>query len=203
LSFATTCPILHATLESHRSGRSTADSRTAQKSNRQAKMPVTTRRRAAAIAANLNRRVLKPQTPSKSQSQTSIVLRNSQTPPAPINTKSRHKPTTQSPTRSKHGVLHRHARRKRSLPTTNDSPTQACRFGHRLYDGEAFLSGAATVSPKLRDLLDEGVEHQARFWERKLAQISADLAATGERELWEVHHVVDVALGILRGIGRG
>jgi hypothetical protein len=72
-----------------------------------------------------------------------------------------------------------------------------------LYDGEAFLSGAATVSPKLRDLLDEGVEHQARFWERKLAQISADLAATGERELWAVHHVVDVALGMLRGIGRG
>jgi hypothetical protein len=36
-----------------------------------------------------------------------------------------------------------------------------------------------------------------------LAQVSADLAASGERELWEVHHVVDVALGMLRGIGRG
>jgi hypothetical protein len=166
-------------------------------------MPVTTRRRAAAIAANLNRRVLKPQTPSKPPSQTRTARRNSQTPPPPINTKSLNKPTTQSPTRGKHGALLGHARRKRSLPTTNDSPTQACRFGHRLYDGEAFLSGHATVSPKLRSLLDAGVEHQARFWERKLAQVSADLAASGERELWEVHHVVDVALGMLRGIRRG
>jgi hypothetical protein len=44
------------------------------------------------------------------------------------------------------------------------------------------------------------VENQARFYERKLSQVSADLAATGEKDLWKVHHVVDVALVILRNI---
>jgi hypothetical protein len=70
-----------------------------------------------------------------------------------------------------------------------------------LYEGEALLSGKATISPILKNLMDAGVEHQARFYERKLAQVSADLAATGEKELWKVHHVVDVALVMLRSIG--
>lgn len=36
----------------------------------------------------------------------------------------------------------------------------------------------------------------------KLAQVSADLAASGQRELWRVHEVVDVALAMLRGFAR-
>lgn len=64
------------------------------------------------------------------------------------------------------------------------------------------MSGKATVSPRLKDLMDAGVEHQARFYERKLAQVSADLAATGDKDLWKVHHVVDVALVMLRNINR-
>ena len=150
-------------------------------------MPVTTRRRSAAIAANANRSALK-------SSSNSTRRRDSQTPPPPIITK--------EPLRSKKtGKLIGQPRRKKSLPS-EETHEIACRFGHRLYDGEAILSGKATISPRLKNLMDAGVEHQARFYERKLAQVSADLAATGEKELWKVHHVVDVALVMLRSINR-
>lgn len=65
------------------------------------------------------------------------------------------------------------------------------------------IESAATISPRLKGMLDAKVEHQAAFYERKLAQVSADLAATGEAGLWNVHLVVDVAVGMLRGIGKG
>jgi len=150
-------------------------------------MPVTTRRRSAAIAANANRSALK-------SSPSSTRRRNSQTPPPPI--------ITNDPIRSKRtGKLIGEPRRKRSLPA-EESHEIVCRFGHRLYDGEAILAGKATISPRLKSLMDAGVEHQARFYERKLAQVSADLAATGEKDLWKVHHVVDVALVMLRNITR-
>ena len=150
-------------------------------------MPVTTRRRSAAIAANANRSALK-------SSPSSTRRRNSQTPPPPIITK--------DPIRSKRtGKLIGEPRRKKSLPA-EESHEIACRFGHRLYGGEAILAGKATISPRLKSLMDAGVEHQARFYERKLAQVSADLAATGEKDLWKVHHVVDVALVMLRNITR-
>jgi hypothetical protein len=149
-------------------------------------MPVTTRRRSAAIAAN--RSALK-----SSLSKTSPRRRDSQNPPPPIITK--------EPLRSKKtGKIIGKPRRKKSLPA-EETHEIACRFGHRLYEGEALLSGKATISPILKNLMDAGVEHQARFYERKLAQVSADLAATGEKELWKVHHVVDVALVMLRSIG--
>jgi hypothetical protein len=152
-------------------------------------MPVTTRRRSAAIAANANRSALK-----SSPTSTSTRRRDSQTPPPSIITK--------EPLRSKKtGKLIGQPRRKKSLPT-EETHEIACRFGHRLYEGEAILSGKATISPRLKNLMDAGVEHQARFYERKLAQVSADLAATGEKELWKVHHVVDVALVMLRNINR-
>ena len=150
-------------------------------------MPVTTRRRSASIAANANRSALK-------SSPSSTRRRDSQTPPPPIITK--------DPIRSKRtGKLIGEPRRKRSLPA-EESHEIACRFGHRLYDGEAILAGKATISPRLKSLMDAGVEHQARFYERKLAQVSADLAATGKKDLWKVHHVVDVALVMLRNITR-
>ena len=41
---------------------------------------------------------------------------------------------------------------------------------------------------------------QARFYERLLAGIGDELAASGERELWRVHEVLDVAVGVLRGV---
>ena len=150
-------------------------------------MPVTTRRRSAAIAANANRSALK-------SSSNSTLRRDSQTPPPPIITK--------EPLRSKKtGKVVGQPRRKKSLPA-DESHEIACRFGHRLYDGEAILATRATISPRLKNLMDAGVEHQARFYERKLAQVSADLAATGEKELWKVHHVVDVALVMLRNLTR-
>jgi hypothetical protein len=150
-------------------------------------MPVSTRRRSAAIAANANRSALK-------SSSSNTRRRDSQTPPPPIITK--------EPLRSKKtGKVVGQPRRKRSLPA-DESHEIACRFGHRLYAGEAVLAGRATISPRLKNLMDAGVEHQARFYERKLAQVSADLAATGEKELWKVHHVVDVALVMLRNINR-
>lgn len=150
-------------------------------------MPVTTRRRSAAIAANANRSALK-------SSSSSTRRRDSQTPPPPIITK--------EPLRSKKtGRVIGRPRRKKSLPA-EETHEIACRFGHRLYEGEAILSSKATISPVLKNLVDAGVEHQARYYERKLAQVSADLAATGEKELWKVHHVVDVALVMLRNINR-
>jgi hypothetical protein len=150
-------------------------------------MPVNTRRRSAAIAANANRSALK-------SSPNSTRRRDSQTPPPPIITK--------EPLRSKKtGKMVGQPRRKKSLPA-DESHEIACRFGHRLYDGEAILATRATISPRLKNLMDAGVEHQARFYERKLAQVSADLAATGEKELWKVHHVVDVALVMLRNLTR-
>ena len=148
-------------------------------------MPVTTRRRSAAIAANANRSALK-------SSSSSTRRRDSQTPPPPIITK--------EPLRSKKtGKVIGQPRRKKSLPA-EETHEIACRFGHRLYEGEAILASKATISPIMKNLMDAGVEHQARFYERKLAQVSADLAATGEKELWKVHHVVDVALVMLRNI---
>jgi hypothetical protein len=38
------------------------------------------------------------------------------------------------------------------------------------------------------------------FYERELARIGAELAASGEAELWRVHGVVDLAVGMLRGV---
>lgn len=49
-------------------------------------------------------------------------------------------------------------------------------------------------------MLDIGPSQQARFYERKLAQVSADLAATGDKDLWRVHHVVDIAMVMLRNM---
>ena len=45
-----------------------------------------------------------------------------------------------------------------------------------------------------------GLQGQARFYERELERIGAELAATGEAELWRVHGVVDLAVGMLRGV---
>jgi hypothetical protein len=106
-------------------------------------MPVTTRRRSAAIAANANRSALKS-SPSKS----STRRRDSQTPPPPIITK--------EPLRSKKtGKIIGQPRRKKSLPA-EETHEIACRFGHRLYEGEALLSGKATISPILKNLMDAG-----------------------------------------------
>ena len=43
---------------------------------------------------------------------------------------------------------------------------------------------------------------QARCYEGVLARIGAELAGTGEGEgeLWRVHGVVDLAVGMLRGV---
>ena len=41
---------------------------------------------------------------------------------------------------------------------------------------------------------------QARFYEGELASIGAELAGTGEGELWRVHGGVDLAVGMLRGV---
>lgn len=147
-------------------------------------MPVTTRRRAAALAA------VRPSALKKS---TSTPKRISQTP---THIK------TEEPKRAPSGKVTGHRRRLKSLSTADDSYILACQFGHRLYDGAAPLKHAATVSPTLKHLISADVEHQARFYERKLAQVSADMAASGEVDLWVVHDVIDVAIGMLRKIGK-
>lgn len=147
-------------------------------------MPVTTRRRSAILATE-RRSILK--------SPSSTRRRNSQTPPAPI--------ITQEPKRHKNGKITGEPRRRTSLPA--DEPHGiACKQGHRLYSGEASMKKRAIISPKLKSMLDAGPEHQARFYERKLSQVSADLAATGDKDLWKVHHVVDVALVMLRSMNK-
>lgn len=151
-------------------------------SRNKADMPVTTRRRAAILAAE-RRSILK--TPS------STPRRNSQTPPPPIK--------TQEPKRHRNGKVKGEPRRRRSLPAETLTDVVACKQGHRLYSGEAFMrGGVATISPRLKSMLEAGPSQQARFYERKLAQVSADLAATGDQGLWKVHHVVDIAMLMLR-----
>lgn len=145
-------------------------------------MPVTTRRRAA-ILATKRRSILK--------SPSSTPRRNSQTPPAPI--------ITQEPKRHRNGKIKGERRRRRSLPA-EDQNKLACEQGHRLYTGEAWSGKNATISPQLKSMLDIGPSQQARFYERKLAQVSADLAATGDKDLWRVHHVVDIAMVMLRNM---
>lgn len=54
--------------------------------------------------------------------------------------------------------------------------------------------GTAIVSPTLQG----GLTGEARFYERQLAMIGAELAASGDREFWRVHEVLDVAVGMLR-----
>lgn len=157
-------------------------------------MPVTTRRRAAALAAT-RPSALKTKPSNKKTKKTSSNRRKARKAPTIVK--------TQDPHRHPDGQLTGSRRRLKSLPSDDESFRTACDFGHRLYLGEAPLDSAATVSPKLRNLLSSGVGQQASFYERKLAQVSADLAASGERELWRVHEVVDVAVGLLRGLGRG
>ncbi|KAM0718608.1 hypothetical protein Q7P37_005678 [Cladosporium fusiforme] len=148
-------------------------------------MPVITRRRAAALAKPRPSALKKtPVKPRRRPNQTLSSIK------------------THEPKRASNGKLTGSRRRLKSISSDDESFRMACEFGHRLYLGEAPLDSAATISPKLKSLLSGGVEQQARFYERKLAQVSADLAASGERELWRVHEVVDVALGMLRGIGR-
>lgn len=146
-------------------------------------MPVTTRRRAAALAA------VRPSA-LKSSPNSRRHLNQSLTPIR-----------TQEPQRKK-GKLVGSRRRLKSLPQDHEAYITACDFGHRLYTGEAPLENVVTISPKLRELMSNGVDQQARYYERKLAQVSADLAASGDMELWMVHDVVDVALGMLRKIGK-
>lgn len=151
-------------------------------------MPVTTRRRAAALAA-IRPSALKKPTTTKTHHR-----RRPKNQPSKIK--------TLEPTLTPQGTLRGSRRRLKSVPSDDESFRTACEFGHRLYLGEAPLDSATTISPKLRSLLSGGLAQQARFYERKLAQVSADLAASGERELWRVHEAVDVALGLLRGVGR-
>lgn len=145
-------------------------------------MPVTTRRRAAALAV---KRPSALKTPTR---------RTRQTPPLkPIK--------TTDAKRSANGKVAGSRRRQKSFPI-EETHDISCRFGHRLYTGEGVIDSAATISPKLKSLLNAKVEHQAAFYERKLAQVSADLAATGDAELWKVHHIVDMAVAMLRHIGK-
>ena len=59
------------------------------------------------------------------------------------------------------------------------------------------MSPTATAALQGRSLT---LRAQARFYEGELARIGAELAGTGEGELWRVHGVVDLAVGMLRGV---
>jgi len=145
-------------------------------------MPVTTRRRAAALAA------VRPSALKASpSSRTAARSLNS-----PTLTKA---PTHREPKRGVNGKPIGARRRLKSL-TPVESDNIASRFGHRLYQGEAVLNDATTVSPTIY-LQYGGLSNQARYYYWKLSQISADMQAAREPRLLEVRLVLECATKML------
>lgn len=142
-------------------------------------MPVTTRRRAAALAA------VRPSSLKSSPNSRSAT--RSLTSPKCSKTPIHHEP--------KRGANNKPIgarRRLKSLPPV-EADNIASRFGHRLYRGEAVLNDATTVSPTQNGSLS----NQARYYYWKLSQISADMQAAREPRLLEVRLVLECATKML------
>lgn len=158
-------------------------------------MVVTTRRRAAAEA------VRRPSNLKGSPTSRSAVAKQAATSPIKKPAAAK-KPAAKEPARTRAGKLKGGKRRLRSLPENDGALAVASQPGKRLYDGPAIFSAdTETLSPTV--LTTPGrLPQKAKFFHRKLGQISAELATGGEPPLFEAHLLLDRVLEKLLAIAQ-